>query len=76
MGKRQREKTAAKAAKKKGGILIGMRSGVQKAASKVTGGDDKKPADDRTFWRKHWFDAVLVAAALGIILYKMGIIKL
>jgi hypothetical protein len=49
--------------------MIGMRSGFQKAASKVVGAGDEKPGK-RSSWMSTAFTVVLILAAIAFLLYR------
>ena len=68
--------------KKKGGVLMGMRSGVQKVAGAVTGGDDDRDTSaPKAPKSKVWsvlgnvVSGVLVLAAAAVLLHRCGILK-
>jgi hypothetical protein len=62
--------------KQRGGALMGMRSGVQKVAGKVTGAAGDQPAP--TGWKPVVSNVVfwvLMAAAAALFLRKFGVIR-
>ncbi len=70
--------------KKKGGVLIGMRSGVQHIAGKVVGsGDDgdEAAAAPKSGWSKVWgiawnvLTGALLVVAVAVFLRRCGVIK-
>jgi hypothetical protein len=76
MGRKRRE--APK--KKRGGLLIGMRGGVQKVARGVSGGDDK-PAARQSQWRgrnlvKNVVTGILFLLAGLFLLQRFGVIDI
>jgi hypothetical protein len=65
--------------KKKSGLIMGMRSGVQKVAGKVTGGDgeDATEAVARARWKviaSNVVTGLLVVAAGAMILRRCGVV--
>ena len=67
--------------KKRSGVLMGMRSGVQKVAGAVTGGKDKSDEVVKSPRSKAWtvisnvVSAVLIVAAVAVLLRRCGVIK-
>jgi hypothetical protein len=77
----RRQKPAVK--RRKAGVLMGMRHGVQKVAGSVVGSDEaeEKAAEPKSRWSKVWSAAgnivslALLVAALAIFLRRCGVVK-
>ena len=77
MGRKRR----VEAKKKKGGILMGMRSGIKKAAKTVAGeeGEEKPDAEDRSAKIKKFLNnaltVALVIALVVVLARRCGFVK-
>lgn len=65
--RRKRRRTGGQPRPKRG-VMIGMRSGFQKAANKVVGGDEKP--GKRSSWMGTAFSVLLIVAAIAFLLYR------
>ncbi len=65
--KRKRRRTGGQTRPKRG-VMIGMRSGFQKAANKVVGSDEKP--GKRSSWMSTAFSVLLIIAAIAFLLYR------
>jgi hypothetical protein len=66
--RRKKRRTGGQTRPKRG-VMIGMRSGFQKAANKVVGAGQEKPGK-RSSWMSTAFTVVLIAAAIAFLLYR------
>ncbi len=66
--KRKRRRTGGQSRPKRG-VMIGMRSGFQKAANKVVGPGESQPSR-RSSWLSTAFTVLLVVAAIAFLLYR------